>query len=113
MSVIPLSAGLRRENPSQDQLWQAAVQAAGEDIATSTGRPRSSWPIIMFMGIVFSGPYLIFKLMSSLSNSVDINQTGVYSTLGKYSSDGHCHNDSHKLKKSKKSVENTRVIEDG
>ncbi|XP_034242873.1 probable peroxisomal membrane protein PEX13 isoform X2 [Thrips palmi] len=67
--------GLRRENPSQDQLWQAAVQAAGEDLATATGRPRSSWPILMFMGIVFSGPYLIFKLMSSLSTTPEATDT--------------------------------------
>lgn len=68
--------GLRRENPSQDQLWQAAVQSAGEDLATATGRPRSSWPILMFMGIVFSGPYLIFKLISSLSSSPEGNEIG-------------------------------------
>lgn len=67
--------GLRQENPSQDQLWQAAVQAAGEDLATATGRPRSSWPILMFMGIVFSGPYLIFKLMSSLSTTPEATET--------------------------------------
>ncbi|XP_026280521.1 probable peroxisomal membrane protein PEX13 [Frankliniella occidentalis] len=68
--------GLRRENPSQDQLWQAAVQAAGEEMATAAGKPKSSWPILMFMGIVFSGPYLIFKLMSSLNSSVESTEAG-------------------------------------
>lgn len=54
-----------------EQEWKAAVtEVAGALSKDGDGEPRnSSWPILMFFAIVLGGPYLIWKLIASFSNS--------------------------------------------
>ncbi|XP_045120237.1 peroxisomal membrane protein PEX13-like isoform X3 [Portunus trituberculatus] len=61
--------GLRSQDPSLESVWRnassslpGAQQITESDIKAS----KSSWPIVMFLGVVFGGPYLIWRLLSSL-----------------------------------------------
>ncbi|KAJ9593203.1 hypothetical protein L9F63_015248 [Diploptera punctata] len=61
--------GIQKVNPGREEIWQQAVSGAtalppGADAKSV----RSSWPVIMFMAIMCSGPYLVWKLVNSLSN---------------------------------------------
>jgi peroxin-13 len=54
-----------------DREWQEALfEAAGSAAAGGDGEPKkSAWPILMFFGIILGGPWLIWKLISSFSDS--------------------------------------------
>jgi hypothetical protein len=68
-------AGLRQENPVSEAVWQQAVAGAAELPAGINSKDnRSSWLILVFMGIMFSGPYLVWKLISSLSTFQSVNR---------------------------------------
>lgn len=61
--------GLRAQDPSLESAWRAGVnEAASSALLTEADlkSSRSSWPIVMFLGVVFGGPYLIWRLLSSL-----------------------------------------------
>lgn len=67
-------AGLRFQDPSLEAAWHttgvvtqsAATSITEADIKAS----KSSWPIVMFLAVVFGGPYLIWRLLSSLAPPV-------------------------------------------
>ncbi|XP_028983509.1 peroxisome biogenesis factor 13 [Betta splendens] len=66
---------LGRRSEEVEDLWPGS---AGDAIATNTPRgfgagmedqPVKSWPILLFFAVVLGGPYLIWKLLSSSSDS--------------------------------------------
>lgn len=65
--------GLRRDNPTREAIWQQ-VAAAGASGGVDVKDSRASWPILMFLGIMMSGPYLVWKLVNSLSSVQTINR---------------------------------------
>lgn len=66
--------GLRQENPMREAVWQQVVAGAAELPAGRDSKDsRSSWLILVFMGIMFSGPYLVWKLISSLNTFQSVN----------------------------------------
>ncbi|KAG9508913.1 Peroxisomal membrane protein PEX13, partial [Fragariocoptes setiger] len=63
---------LVNENPSVEMAWTDSVSEAqhvtGLDaIVNPALRDRSSWPIIMFLGVVFGTPWLIWRLVNRVA----------------------------------------------
>ncbi|XP_078413025.1 peroxisome biogenesis factor 13 [Cetorhinus maximus] len=58
-----------RNNSEVEDLWAdsagAVVPAGAEDKVPGSGK---SWPIFLFFAVVFGGPYLIWKLLSSATS---------------------------------------------
>lgn len=53
---------------AEDELWNQAAEASASMSPDGFGdKPRSSWPIMVFFALVVGGPWLIWKLLSSLS----------------------------------------------
>jgi len=65
--------GLRRENIGREAIWQQAVGGTSELPVQMDSKVARSWPILVFMGIMFSGPYLVWKLVSSLGTFHSVN----------------------------------------
>ncbi|KAM3961462.1 peroxisomal biogenesis factor 13 [Aphomia sociella] len=62
--------GIRTEG--EFKAWAEAVAATQSGAATAEQRTRgSSWPILMFFGVVAAAPYIVLKMMSGLSNSIN------------------------------------------
>ncbi|KAK7867034.1 hypothetical protein R5R35_005676 [Gryllus longicercus] len=57
--------GLRPDDPGREQLWRQASQAVAGGSVDSESK-RTSWPVMVFLGIILSGPYLMWKLLSSI-----------------------------------------------
>lgn len=66
--------GLRSQDPNLEAIWHAAgsmpQSPAGPFTEADLKASRSSWPIVMFLAVVFGGPYLIWRLLSSLAPTV-------------------------------------------
>ncbi|KAK3781039.1 hypothetical protein RRG08_046343 [Elysia crispata] len=62
-----------RPRGNADLLWSEAVREAAANVAASPegGPAKSSWPILLFFGIIMGGPYLIWKLLSAFSGTSD------------------------------------------
>lgn len=60
-----------RPKGEADELWRQAFQAAVKGPGPDGVPKRSSWPILLFFGIIMGGPYLIWKLLSAFSGSTD------------------------------------------
>ncbi|RVE45686.1 hypothetical protein evm_009656 [Chilo suppressalis] len=62
--------GIRTEN--EFKAWAAAV-AATQDGGVPSAQPAkgSSWPILMFFGVVAAAPYLVLKMLSGLNSSIN------------------------------------------
>lgn len=55
---------------AEDELWNKAMEAStsmSED--GMNDKPQSNWPVLVFFALVVGGPWLIWKLLSSLSGS--------------------------------------------
>lgn len=65
--------GLRRENFGREAMWEQAVAGTTELPVGMDSKDARAWPIVVFMGIMFTGPYLVWKLISSLNTSQSIN----------------------------------------
>ena len=53
-----------------EDVWKEAVIQEGANVILSEGGSQGkTWPIMMFFAIVFGGPWVIWKLLSSFSNS--------------------------------------------
>ncbi|CAG9792644.1 unnamed protein product [Diatraea saccharalis] len=62
--------GIRTEN--EFKAWAEAVAATKNGGASGEQRARgSSWPILMFFGVVVAAPYLVLKMLSGLSSSIN------------------------------------------
>ncbi|KAG7171671.1 Peroxisomal membrane protein PEX13-like [Homarus americanus] len=86
--------GLRSQDPSLEAAWRtvgahsesAAAIITEADIKAS----KSSWPIVMFLAVVFGGPYLIWRLLSSLAPTIAKNRNWLqgrgehYAAVAKY-----------------------------
>jgi peroxin-13 len=65
-------SGLTRQNPNSHPLADAWSTGLGGPLSEADiKKPRSSWPITMFMAIIISAPYLIWRIISSLDSSSD------------------------------------------
>ena len=69
--------GLRADGEAED-LW---ADSAGDALARGTGLedPKAagvkSWPIFLFLAVVLGGPYLIWKLLSSVDGTSESGET--------------------------------------
>lgn len=62
--------GIRTE--TEFKAWAEAVAATQQPQAPNTTGPKSSgWPVLMFFGIVAAAPYLVFKMISGLTKSIN------------------------------------------
>jgi len=65
---------LSKDDPSAEKLKTAFAEALNET-STQNGAPKlprkgqSPWPVLAFLGFIFSAPYLIMKLLGSLTNA--------------------------------------------
>ncbi|XP_076440704.1 peroxisomal membrane protein PEX13-like [Babylonia areolata] len=63
---------LRPSGQAEQEWREAMAQALGAVPEGEGGGPKkSAWPIFMFFGIILGGPWLIWKLISSFSNSAE------------------------------------------
>ena len=67
---------LSDQDPNQESVWREAAKSSihvtPESVVESLTRPdkkRSSWPIMIFFAVVFGTPWLIWKLLMSISGS--------------------------------------------
>ena len=71
-----MTIGLSRENPN-NMAWNNALTTAdsiaGAGLLTEADvkKARSSWPITLFLAIIISAPYFIWRIISSLDNPAD------------------------------------------
>lgn len=86
--------GLRSEDPSLEAVWRSAnasLPSASQITEADIKASKSSWPIVLFLGVVFGGPYLIWRLLSSLVPSKAKSQGWVtgqeehFSAVGQFS----------------------------
>lgn len=73
----------RRADSEVEDLWN---DSANDSLVTAAAgmenQPVKSWPIFLFFAVVLGGPYLIWKLLSSSSDSENTGKTGIqYSVL--------------------------------
>ncbi|KAL0811937.1 hypothetical protein ABMA28_009343 [Loxostege sticticalis] len=62
--------GIRTE--CEFKAWAEAVAATQAGTATPEQRAKgSSWPILMFFGVVVAAPYLVLKMLNGLSTSIN------------------------------------------
>lgn len=59
-----------RPKGEADTLWKHAFEEAAAVAAAcpDSGPRRSSWPILLFFGMIMGGPYLIWKVISAFSS---------------------------------------------
>ncbi|XP_058799596.1 peroxisomal membrane protein PEX13 isoform X2 [Phymastichus coffea] len=64
--------GLRNQNLNSEVLWRETISEVLHGSSEQNG--TSSWPIFVFLSILFATPYLIHKLVSNAKNiSVNVN----------------------------------------
>ena len=63
-----IQTGLRSQDPSLEAAWRNLATGTQSSSLTEADlkATRSSWPIIMFLGVVLGSPYVIWRLLSSL-----------------------------------------------
>lgn len=87
--------GLRSQNPSLEAAWRTTGGASESAVSTITEADikaaKSSWPIVMFLAVVFGGPYVIWHLLSSMAPPAKKTRTWItglgehYIALAQYS----------------------------
>ncbi|XP_045455921.1 peroxisomal membrane protein PEX13 [Melitaea cinxia] len=61
--------GIRTEN--EFKAWAEAVAASQTSTATPEQRAKgSSWPILLFFGVIAAAPYIVLKMLNGLSTSI-------------------------------------------
>lgn len=55
--------GMRQQDPSHDTAWNRSAAGANET------KPQKSWPVLILMGIMLSGPYLMWKMINLMNNT--------------------------------------------
>ncbi|KAK2718656.1 peroxisomal membrane protein PEX13-like [Artemia franciscana] len=63
--------GIAKENPTREAWTSAMEQVGGRSVLTETDikKTKSSWPILMYLAIISSAPYVMWKILSSLTHS--------------------------------------------
>ena len=56
-----------REAGIDEDLWNSAAAATLSGAEALPGKPKSNWPVWFFFIVVIAGPYLIWRLLSSLT----------------------------------------------
>ena len=56
-----------REGGLKEDIWKEASSSA--EITELSGKRKASWPILLFFGVVIGGPWIIWKILSSMSQS--------------------------------------------
>lgn len=81
-------AGLRAQDPILDSAWQSSAVVVDSGVGRITEADikasKSSWPIVMFLGVVFGGPYLIWRLLSSLGKPQEVKNRSWARGIGEY-----------------------------
>lgn len=56
----------------KETAWSMASKLSdSEKLVKSSPSAQTNWPLIMFLAVVFGGPWLIWKLLSSINNKDD------------------------------------------
>lgn len=58
--------GISKHDPHKAKAWAEAMNGANDKKNKNT----STWPILMFLGIITSAPYIIYKLFGGLNQSI-------------------------------------------
>ncbi|CAG5055095.1 unnamed protein product [Parnassius apollo] len=62
--------GIRTE--SEFKAWAEAVAATQSGTATADQKARgSSWPILLFFGVIAAAPYIVLRMLNGLSTSIN------------------------------------------
>lgn len=59
------------ENDELDAWSMARTLADTEKYVKSNNKAQTNWPLVMFLAVVFGGPWLIWKILSSINNKDD------------------------------------------
>lgn len=71
---------LSENDPNQEDVWRRATSSSTNGLLTPESiiesltkpeRKKSSWPILIFFSVVFGTPWLIWKLLTSLTGGAD------------------------------------------
>lgn len=75
---------LSENDPSEEDVWRRSASSSRsngfltpESVVESLTKPerkKSSWPILIFFSVVFGTPWLIWKLLASLTGGTSINE---------------------------------------
>ncbi|KAK6645212.1 hypothetical protein RUM43_001488 [Polyplax serrata] len=57
--------GIGKDNFTKEAVWSDAMNSAS-NVDNSSKTKRKTWPLLLFMSLMFGGPYLLFKLISEL-----------------------------------------------
>lgn len=63
--------GLRRSDASTDQVWSSISKGLSDAemlVNESKGKKQTNWPLIMFLAVVLGGPWLIWRILSSIDS---------------------------------------------
>lgn len=63
--------GINKINPLNDDIWSSVTKGLNEANLPDTDgqRKKSNWPIVVFLAVVFGGPWLIWKFLMSIYNT--------------------------------------------
>ncbi|XP_045488586.1 peroxisomal membrane protein PEX13 [Pieris rapae] len=62
--------GIRTE--CEFKAWAEAVQTTQTGVATPEQKAKgSSWPILLFLGVIAAAPYIVLKMVNGLSSSIN------------------------------------------
>lgn len=62
--------GIRTE--SEFKAWAQAVAATQNDSGAAKQQPRgSSWPLLLFFGMITAAPYIVLRMLSGLTSSIN------------------------------------------
>lgn len=62
-----------RPNMETDEAWSQAAASTIPLAGDGDSPKKSTWPIMMFLAIIMGGPYLIWRLISSVTQTPGIN----------------------------------------
>ena len=71
---LPALTNELAELTGSNEAWQMETNANNAEKLVMAKRSSTNWPLVMFFGVVFGGPWLIWKILSSIeSNNKDDN----------------------------------------
>jgi peroxin-13 len=62
--------GIRKEDGSSDQVWSNVAKklSDAEMFVKENRKKQTNWPLIMFLAVVLGGPWLIWRVLSSIES---------------------------------------------
>ncbi|GAB6028928.1 Peroxisomal membrane protein PAS20 [Chamberlinius hualienensis] len=63
--------GINKINPVNDDIWSTVTKTLNETELPDgdVRRKKSNWPIVVFLAVIFGGPWLLWKLLMSMYNT--------------------------------------------